>query len=126
MPKILVVDDSDSLREQVKKSLEQANHTVIEGADGILGYEALRAHPDIDLVISDINMPNLDGLAMCEKIRNDPNLGTKYPIFMMTTESNPDLKARGKTLGILAWVTKPFDHSKLLLAIEKVLAKKPT
>ena len=121
MAKILIVDDSETLRTQLKKTLEDAGHSVVEGCDGVKGLEALRSNDDIKLILCDVNMPEMDGLTMCQKVHEDDALN-KIPIFMLTTESNPDMKTKGKAAGVKAWVTKPFVPEKLLTAINKILS----
>ncbi len=121
MAKLLIVDDSDSLRQQLKKILESKGHQVIEGVDGQHGLDTLKANKDTKLIICDVNMPNMDGVTMCTKVSEDSSINT-IPIFMLTTESNADMKEKGKKVGVKAWITKPFDEAKLLLAIEKMLS----
>ena len=71
MANILVVDDSETFREQLRKVLQNAGHVVVEGGDGLQGLDALKAHPNIDVILLDINMPNLDGLGMCRRMVDD-------------------------------------------------------
>jgi two-component system, chemotaxis family, chemotaxis protein CheY len=122
MAKILIVDDSETLRTQLRKTLEEASHEVLEGYDGVNGLETLRANPDVQLILCDVNMPEMDGITMCSKVHEDDGLN-KIPIFMLTTESNPEMKAKGKEVGVKAWVTKPFVATKLLAAIEKITSR---
>ena len=119
MAKILVVDDSEMLRSQLKKVLSDAGHQVVEAVDGLNGIEVLEANRDVKLILCDVNMPRMDGISMCQKIHADAALG-KIPIFMLTTESNPDMKAKGKEAGVIAWITKPFVEDKLIAAVNKV------
>ena len=107
MAKVLLVDDSDSLREQVKKDLEKAGHTVLEGADGLKGYEALKTNPDIQLVISDINMPNMDGIELLSNIKANPSYKT-VPVLMVTTEGSQAKVMQALELGAVGYVRKPF------------------
>ncbi|MFZ4404833.1 MAG: response regulator [Pseudobdellovibrionaceae bacterium] len=120
MPKVLVVDDSDTLRAQLTKTLVGAGIEIVEAADGVLGLSAFTSDPDIKLVISDVNMPNMDGLTMCSKLVELPN-GKTTPIIMLTTESNADMKEKGKAIGVKAWVTKPYQDDKLIMAVKKLL-----
>ncbi|MFE8071139.1 response regulator [Marinobacteraceae bacterium S3BR75-40.1] len=122
MAKILVVDDSEIIRVQLKADLEGAGHEVVEAADGIKGLEALDANKDVNLIISDVNMPELDGLTMCEKLHGNPEF-SHIPIIMLTTQSSADMKARGKENGVVAWVTKPYKSKALLAGTEKILAR---
>lgn len=122
MAKILIVDDSETLRSQLKKHLEEGGHKVIEAYDGINGLEVLGANKDVQLILADVNMPRMDGLVMCEKVHEMPEFG-KVPIFMLTTESNPEMKTKGKASGVIAWITKPYVVAKLLAAVDKVTQK---
>jgi two-component system, chemotaxis family, chemotaxis protein CheY len=122
MAKILIVDDSETLRTQLRSQLEESGYTVIEGHDGVDGLEKLTAQSTVDLIICDVNMPNMDGLTMVTKVRQNDAWKT-IPILMLTTETSADMKAKAKEIGIRAWVTKPYVPEKLLMAIQKVLAK---
>ncbi len=119
MAKILIVDDSETLRIQLRKVLEGKDHEVVEACDGIKGLEALEANDGIQLVLCDVNMPEMDGLTMIERVHENSKFNT-IPIFMLTTESSPEMKSRGKAAGVRAWVTKPFVDAKLLGAVEKI------
>jgi two-component system chemotaxis response regulator CheY len=119
MKKILVVDDSETLRTQLRKILVGAGYEVLEGENGLHGLQQFTANQDVNLILCDVNMPEMDGLTMCERIASDASL-RKPPIFMLTTESSQDMKVRGKAAGIMAWVTKPFVEEKLLKAVDKV------
>ena len=119
MGKILIVDDASLVRTVAKKAATEAGHEVIVAEDGLKGLEALKYH-QFDIIFSDINMPLMDGLEMVENIRKEPSY--RYvPIVMFTTESNPELKAKGKELGVRAWLLKPFNKDKFLMACEKLL-----
>ena len=120
MSKILIVDDSVTVRNQLKKLLNGRGHEVVEGSDGLNGIEVFSNNLDVSLIICDVNMPMLDGLSMLEKINEDPGF-PKVPIFMLTTESNPEMKVRGKAVGVRAWITKPYNDDKLIAAVDKVL-----
>lgn len=122
MAKILVIDDSETVRTQVKDALISGGHEVLEAVDGQDGYQKFKENSDIQLAICDVNMPNMDGITMCQKVHEDPDI-KKIPIFMLTTESSPDLKAKGKEAGVLAWMVKPFNPTKLLAGIDKVLSR---
>jgi two-component system chemotaxis response regulator CheY len=121
MAKIMVVDDSETVRIEVKKAIESGGHSVVEAFDGVNGLEVLGKNTDVALIICDVNMPNMDGIAMCQKVHANPQTG-KIPIFMLTTEASPEMKAKGKEAGVIAWITKPFVQDKLLAAINKVAA----
>jgi two-component system chemotaxis response regulator CheY len=107
MANVLVVDDSSTMREIVSGYLIKNGFNVALATDGRDGLAQLRADPGIKLVISDVNMPNMDGLAMAEKIRTD--LGNKsVHIIMLTTEDNPVMRDRGRAIGVTGWIVKPF------------------
>jgi|AntRauTorcE11897_2_1112592.scaffolds.fasta_scaffold23601_2 two-component system chemotaxis response regulator CheY len=122
MAKILVVDDSEIIRVQLKADLEGAGHQVVEAVNGLQGLEVLDENKDVKLVISDVNMPEMDGLTMCEKIHANPDF-SQIPIIMLTTQSSAEMKARGKENGVLAWVTKPYKSKALLAGAEKILSR---
>jgi two-component system chemotaxis response regulator CheY len=123
MATIIVIDDSATVRTQVKQCLESAGHKVIEADCGADGLAKIVAAKTPDLVITDYNMPGLDGIAMLSKVKEQMG-ATKFPIFMLTTETSDALKAAGKEVGVMAWINKPFVPEKLLGAISKVLAMK--
>lgn len=113
MAHILVVDDSNTMREIVSSFLTQNGFEVAVANDGRDGLAQLQKDPGIRLVVSDINMPNMDGLTMAEKIRKD--LGnTAVRIVMLTTEDNASMRARGKEIGVTGWIVKPFRGESVL------------
>jgi two-component system, chemotaxis family, chemotaxis protein CheY len=120
MAKILVVDDSDVIRMEVKAMLEGKGHSVVEAANGAEGITTAMANPDISLLISDVNMPVMDGITMCKQIKEKPEFA-KLPIFMLTTESGADLKAQGKAAGVMLWVVKPPNPEKFMDVVAKVV-----
>jgi two-component system, chemotaxis family, chemotaxis protein CheY len=116
---ILIVDDSVSIRQSVRFILEQNGYTVFEGADGAEGLKRL-SEQKVQLVITDINMPNMDGLSMVRKIRETE--GIKFlPILVLTTESQGSMVEEGKKAGATGWIVKPFNNDKLIETIKKVL-----
>jgi two-component system chemotaxis response regulator CheY len=121
MPKILIVDDSETLRSQLKRTLENAKYVVVEAVDGLNGIEVFQQNQDLSMIICDVNMPRMDGLTMCERISALEGV-KKVPIFMLTTESNAEMKARGKSVGVTAWVTKPYTEDRLLSALAKIIS----
>jgi two-component system chemotaxis response regulator CheY len=123
MAKIVIVDDSETVRSQLKQALEAAGHTVIEGVNGNDGYDKIIEVGKPDLVISDYNMPGADGLSMLTKVKDKLGLGV-FPIFMLTTETSDNLKSAGKLIGITAWINKPFESAKLVAGVAKVLASR--
>ena len=122
MAKILIVDDSEIIRVQLKSDLEGAGHEVVEAADGVQGLKALEANKDVKLVFSDVNMPEMDGLTMCEKLHGNPAF-SHIPIIMLTTQSSVEMKTRGKENGVVAWVTKPYKSQALLSGTKKILSQ---
>jgi two-component system, chemotaxis family, chemotaxis protein CheY len=120
MGKILVVDDSDVVRIELKAMLESKGHTVIEAANGAEGLAVAIANPDISLMISDVNMPVMDGVTMCKQVKERAEFA-KLPIFMLTTESGTDLKAQGKAAGVMLWVVKPPNPEKFMDVVAKVV-----
>ncbi len=117
---ILVVDDSVSIRQSVRFILEQSGYTVHEAADGAEGLKSLAEHK-ADLVITDVNMPNMDGLTMVKKIRETE--GVKFvPILVLTTESQGSVIEEGKKAGATGWIVKPFNDEKLIETIKKVIS----
>jgi two-component system chemotaxis response regulator CheY len=118
----LVVDDSSSMRQMVSFTLKGAGFTVIEGGNGQEALDKLAGAPGgkVDLIITDLNMPVMDGLTFIKQARTKPSL--KFtPILMLTTESGDTRKAEGKAAGATGWIVKPFHPEQLLKVIEKVL-----
>ncbi len=107
MPKVLIVDDSEIVRTAMRHDLEERGLSIVSAVDGINAIREMKDHPDIDLIITDFNMPNMDGLTMIESIRNDMR-NTEVKIIVLTTEDCADLKERGRSLGITGWVVKPI------------------
>ncbi len=122
MAKILVVDDSEIIRFQLTNDLTKEGHEVIEAYDGLHGLKVLRENPDVQLIICDVNMPEMDGITMCENVHKDESIN-KIPIVMLTTQNNPELRAKGKAAGVIAWVTKPYKAQTLLGGIKKILSR---
>ena len=119
MKRILAVDDSVSIREMVKFTLVQAGYEVCSANDGSDGLAKAKTGA-FDLIISDINMPVMDGISMIGKLRAE----AKYkfiPILMLTTESGSDKKSAGKAAGATGWIVKPFSPDKLVATVKKVL-----
>lgn len=116
---ILIVDDSASLRQVISIALKGAGYEVLEGSDGQDGLTKLDGRK-INLIISDVNMPNMDGLSMVKKIKQMPNY--KFtPIIMLTTEAGDSLKSEGKSAGVKAWMVKPFKPDQMLTAVSKLV-----
>ena len=119
MATILAVDDSASMRQMVAFTLKGAGHTVVEAADGQKALQAAKGQ-SFNLVISDVNMPVMDGIALIRELRALPNY--KFtPILMLTTESGGDKKAEGKSAGATGWIVKPFNPEQLISTVKRVL-----
>lgn len=119
MANILAVDDSASMRQMVSFTLKSAGHTVTEAGNG---QEALGLAKSgkFDLVLSDVNMPIMDGITLARELRTLPNF--KFtPILMLTTEAGMDKKQEGKAAGATGWIVKPFNPEQLLATIKKVV-----
>jgi len=119
MAQILVVDDSSTVRNEVGDFLKKNGLAVALAVDGQDGLAKLRADPGIKLVVSDVNMPNMDGLTMAERIRSELKNST-VNIIMLTTESSPTMKERGKAAGIKGWIVKPFKGDAVLATFKKL------
>lgn len=117
MPSILVVDDAKTMRDTLRDLLAPHGFDIYEADNGESGLEMLGKQA-IDLVISDLNMPGMDGLTMAQHIKQQ---GHRTPIFMLTTQTSPELKARAKDCGVVAWIVKPHKDEILLKGIQKVL-----
>jgi len=119
--KILTVDDSASIRLTTRVTLSNAGYTVTEAVDGLDGLNKLKA-AEYDLVVTDLNMPNMDGLTMIRELRKLP-AHTGVPVIFLTTESDGEIKAQAKAAGATGWLTKPFDPESLVKIARKVLGK---
>lgn len=117
--RILTVDDSRSIREAVRFALEPLGYDIVEAEDGVDGLRQLEAHK-VDLVITDLNMPNLDGLEFIEKVREEGRY-SGLPLVMLTTEGQADKMRRGKQAGASGWIVKPFNELQLELTVKKFI-----
>jgi two-component system, chemotaxis family, chemotaxis protein CheY len=116
---ILVVDDSTTMRQMVSFTLTSAGHQVVEAVDGNDAVEAAKKGR-FDLIISDVNMPGMNGLELVRNLRMIPEY--KFiPVLMLTTESGQDIKQRGREVGATGWIVKPFSPEVLLATLKKVL-----
>ena len=116
---ILAVDDSPSMRQMVGQTLRAAGYEVIEAADGVQAFE-LAKDKVVDVVITDVNMPNMDGITLVAQLRTLPNYRL-VPLLLLTTESSPERKAQGKQAGATGWMVKPFNPAQLLATLARVL-----
>ena len=116
---IMVVDDSLSIRQVVSIALKQAGYDVIEGVDGVDALAKLTGQK-VNLIISDVNMPNMDGITFLKALKSKPE--HKFtPVVMLTTESQEAKKKEGQSAGARAWIVKPFQPTQLLTAVEKLI-----
>ena len=116
---VLIVDDSASLRQVVSIALKGAGYDVVEGCDGKDALTKLDGRK-IHLIISDVNMPNMDGITFVKEVKKLPNY--KFtPIIMLTTESQEAKKREGQAAGAKAWVVKPFKPEQMLVAVSKLI-----
>ena len=116
---ILAVDDSSSLRQMVAFSLKAAGYLVVEAVDGQDGLEKAKQQT-VDLVLTDQNMPRMDGLTLIKLLRELPTY-QKVPILMLTTESSDEMKQKGRAAGANGWLVKPFDPQRLNEVVKKVI-----
>lgn len=119
MKTVLTVDDSPSIRRMIAMTLQDAGYDVVEATDGLDGLEKVRARV-FDAIITDQNMPNLDGLGFIRALRALPN-GQGVPVIVLSTDDADALKAQARAAGALGWMIKPFSQDKLLAVIRKVL-----
>jgi two-component system chemotaxis response regulator CheY len=117
--RVLIVDDSATIRQQVRMALSQAGFEVVEAADGVEGVSKIRTDSTLAAVICDINMPNKSGLELIEEIKAG-GAHTHLPIVMLTTEGQPALVQRAKAAGAKGWIVKPFKPNLLVAALEKL------
>lgn len=120
MTSILTVDDSASIRQAIKIALSGEGYAVQEAADGSEGLAKAGAN-DFSLIITDLNMPVMDGLTMIRQLRSQ-SAHQGVPIIFLTTESDAEMKAQAKAAGATGWLTKPFDPDQLVRIVKKVLA----
>ena len=116
---VLAVDDSSSIRQMVSFTLKGVGYDVLEAADGQEGLDKAKNRP-VNLVLTDQNMPKMDGLSLIRSLRGLPQYRST-PILMLTTESSDAMKAQGKAAGATGWLVKPFDPARLLEVVKKVI-----
>jgi two-component system chemotaxis response regulator CheY len=118
LKKIMTVDDSPTVRKVLNETLSGAGYQVVEASDGEEAVNKLE-QTDIDLLVTDLNMPNMDGVELIKRVRQQP--GKRFmPIIMLTSVSQKEMKAAGKKAGASGWVTKPFRPEQLLSVIQMV------
>ncbi|MFC7050084.1 response regulator [Emcibacter nanhaiensis] len=116
---ILTIDDSASIRQLISLTLGGAGYNVIEAEDGAEGFEKAKSN-SVNAVITDLNMPVMNGIEFIRKFRGDPS-STGVPVLFLTTESSDDVKREAKEAGATGWITKPFNQEQLLAVIKKVV-----
>ncbi len=121
MANVLTVDDSASICQMVKLTLSPAGHNVVAASDGAAGLAKAKAQP-FDLVITDLNMPVMNGMQMIRSLRALPAFAG-VPIIFLTTESDDSLKSEAKAAGATGWLTKPFKPEQLLSVVAKLVRK---
>lgn len=115
---VMTVDDSRTMRDMVSYTLKEAGYNVLEAEDGQQALDVLNKDK-ADVIITDLNMPVMDGLTLIKQLRSNPNYsGT--PILMLTTEADETKKAAGREAGATGWIVKPFNPEKLLSVVKKV------
>jgi two-component system chemotaxis response regulator CheY len=119
MKKILAVDDSSSVRQMVSFTLKGAGYEVVDAVDGKDGLDKA-GRDKFDMVITDLNMPNLDGIQLITELRKMPGYGF-VPILLLTTESQPEKKDAGRKAGATGWIVKPFNSEQLTSVIKKLV-----
>ncbi|MEM9755344.1 MAG: response regulator [Pseudomonadota bacterium] len=121
-PRVLAIDDSFTIREMVSQTLRGAGYDVTTANDGQDGVETFTAG-GFDAVITDINMPRLDGFGVIEAIRAGGGQPARVPILVLTTESGPRLKDRARQAGATGWIVKPFDDAALVTVLDRVTGR---
>ena len=117
---VLTVDDSRTMRDMLMLTLTSAGYRVVQAVDGVHGLDVLSSEQPT-VIITDINMPRLDGFGFIERVRADPQyLGV--PILVLTTESSPEKKSLARRAGATGWIVKPFDSVKLVDVVRRVAA----
>lgn len=120
MSKIIIVDDSATMRQQVKQALSPAGIDIVEAVDGQDGLNKVLADSAIDIMILDVNMPRMNGIELAEALNKEGRVQKGLNIVMLTTEGHADLIKRAKTAGAKGWIVKPFKPEMLLGAVQKM------
>ncbi len=120
MIKILTVDDSRTIRDMVTFTLKEAGFQTTVACDGVEALDIF-AKDNFDLIITDLNMPNMDGFGLIENVRKGEK-NQFVPILMLTTEADPEKKEKGRSVGATGWIVKPFNPEKLVQVVKKVCA----
>lgn len=118
MKRVLVIDDSSAVRQQIRTTLASAGYDIVEAVDGVDGLEKLRTMTDLDLALCDVNMPRMTGLELMLEVQRT---GLQTPILMLTTEGQPSMIRRARDAGAKGWIVKPFKPELLLIAVNKLV-----
>ena len=121
MPTVLIIDDSETIRLQVKQALAATGYQIVEAVDGLDGLEKLRTVTPLDMVLCDVNMPRMNGL---EVIAEAHRMGSKIPMVMLTTEGQPSMIKQARESGAKGWIVKPFKPELLVATVAKLIAKR--
>lgn len=116
--KILVVDDSSTVRQMVAAVLSQAGYEVLEAMDGIEGTKKLRENPQVAMVLCDVNMPKMGGIEMLSHMKESG--ASMVPVVMLTTEGDPELIEQARSAGAKGWIVKPFKSDSLVATVRKI------
>ena len=120
MARIMAVDDSASMRQMVGLTLKSAGHDVISASDGDEALKLAKDGATVDLVITDVNMPNMDGITLVRELRQLPQY-KGVPLLVLTTDASVERKNEGRAAGATGWIVKPFNPERLLETVSKVL-----
>jgi len=118
--KILVIDDFASIRDFVCETLQRKGYSTVSASNGNEAYDILSGNRDIDLVLTDYNMPDCTGYKLLKRIKSNPDM-LKLPVVFLTTESNPDKMKAAKQAGLSAWIKKPYRAESFFAQIENSL-----
>jgi len=118
---ILTVDDAPTMRKLIAFTLSGAGHKVLEAPDGKAALSLLKT-TRVDMIVTDVNMPNMDGIELTRNLRALPQYA-RTPVLIVTTESQANAKAAGKQAGATGWIVKPFDGQQLLAIVKRVLGE---
>jgi two-component system chemotaxis response regulator CheY len=119
--RVLVIDDSSAVRQQIRNTLSGAGYEVLEAIDGVDGLDKLQKSTDIELALCDVNMPRMTGLEMVVEAKR---VGVTVPIIMLTTEGQPSMIRRARDAGARGWIVKPFKPELLIIAVNKIVSAK--
>ena len=122
--KILVVDDSKTTRVQIERTIRESlqDYEIFHAENGVEALEVLQSNPGINIILSDINMPEMDGMALAQSVRKKKELNN-IEILFLTTECSKDMKSEAKRIGVCAWIPKPAKPALLLNVLERVVTR---